>query len=210
MSNYNRLEKPYARSYIRFLNGIPNSKGVDIYINGKIISKNLMYQDFTEYLSALPGHYEIGIYNTGSTIDLLGKITVLLEENTIYTAAITGLDNEMALELIPDKPKANGHEAACVRFINLSPDTPSVQVLINERLIIRDLKFLEVSQYICLDPGTYRFDVKETGSSKILITHPRVNLKRQQYYATYVVGLSKGSPELQILIPLEGASYLQF
>ena len=55
-------------SYIRFLNAIPNQPEIviDIYVNRKLVVKNLKYEDFTEYIPAKSGVYNVQIYPAGN------------------------------------------------------------------------------------------------------------------------------------------------
>ena len=47
-------------------------------------------------------------------------------------------------------------------------------------------------------------------TGKILVEHPKVNLKGGKAYTVYVVGSRADRAGLQVLIPLEGVTYLDF
>lgn len=44
---------PIGKAYIRFLHSAPGSPAVDIYVNNSLIARNINYNDFTEYFTAL-------------------------------------------------------------------------------------------------------------------------------------------------------------
>ena len=57
-------------------------------------------------------------------------------------------------------------DQAYIRAIHLSPDTPAVDVYVNQSILaVEGLEFPDSSDYAALEPGTYRFDVTPTGSS---------------------------------------------
>ena len=111
-------------AYIRFFHALASDPpvNVDIYVNRRLIVSNLRYQDFTDYLTAYPGSYEIQIYETGNTTDQLLDIRVVLRANGIYTAAVVGTPSDVELELIGDNVRTNNTQYAYMRFANLSPN----------------------------------------------------------------------------------------
>ena len=83
-----RVSKP--ESYIRFLNALPNSENVDIYLNNKLFANSLSYRGFTKYFSIMPGTYNIKIFNAGSKTKPLVNRRIYIKNNTILTAPIFG------------------------------------------------------------------------------------------------------------------------
>jgi hypothetical protein len=47
------------------------------------------------------------------------------------------------------------------------------------------------------------------GTNNIILTVPNTNLRAGNIYTVYIVGLANGSPGLQVLIPLDGSTYLK-
>lgn len=204
-----RREEPF--SYVRFLHAVPDAPPVDLYINGQLIESNIKYQDFTEYYKARPGTYVIQLYPTGEKTNSILNVTITAAPNYIYTAAAIGTTEAMSLELISDTERNNNPQWSHMRFINLSPNTDSVDIYIDDRLAVRELNFMEVTNYMALTPGNHRMTVKIHNTDEIVVRHPGFTLLGGNYYATYVVGLSGDyTPSIQVLIPLEGSSYLKF
>ena len=72
-----------------------------------------------------------------------------------------------------------------IRVIHLSPDTPIVDILVNDTLrAITDLKFTNGTNYLDLDAGTYTFDVVPAGGTiaTSLMTIPDLLLATDTYY----------------------------
>lgn len=201
-----------GRAYIRFLHALPNDPpvNVDIFVNHRLLIKNFKFEDFTEYLPARPGVYTIQIFPTGNHIEQLLDIHITLENGMSYTAAIIGTVSDIGLELFSDFKGQLDTSMAYMRFINLSPDTAGVDIFIDGTPVVYDLNYMEVTDYLQLDSGKHTLMVFLTSNGERVVSHPNMVLKGGNVYTTYVVGLSKGRPYIEVLIPLEGTSYLRF
>ena len=197
-------------SYIRFFHALPSDPliNVDLYVNNRLIVSNLSYQDFTNYLTAYPGSYQIELFPTGSTTDVLLDVRVVLNPNEIYTAAIVGTPDDVGLELIDDVVRATHTGYSYMRFANLSPNSGSVNIYLDDVLVIEDLEYLELTEYLSLNPGKHTMKVVLSSTGETVVSHPNMQLIAGNYYMTYVVGLVGRRPGIEVLIPLEGTSYL--
>ena len=59
-------------SYVRFLHTVPTVPPVDIYADGKLLSRNLSYGEHTDYYALPSGNVNFAVYRAGSTDDLFG------------------------------------------------------------------------------------------------------------------------------------------
>lgn len=204
--------EPKNKSYIRFLHALPNDPpvNVDIYVNGKLIVRNFKYEDFTEYLPAHSGAYTIQIFPTGNHIEQLLSVHITLENGMSYTAAIIGTVNDVGLELFADYSGEINKDYAYMRFINLSPTSGGVDIYIDDTPAVYDLNYMEVTDYLMLESGKHTLKVFLTENNERVISHPNMVLKGGNVYTTYVVGLASGRPYIEVLIPLEGSSYLKY
>lgn len=202
---------PTDIGYIRFFNAVPDSLPVDLYVNGKLIARALAYQDFTEYMRAFPGVYQVQIFPYGQRRTPIYAAEIDIMPDRIYTAAFIGCCGEYEMELVPDDKSSKESETmAYIRFINFAPGSPGFDIYIDDSLVISDINFEDISKYLALSPGRHSLDVRVTGTTESVIHHPGMLLKAGNLYAGYITGFYGGTPPLQILLPLEGASYLQF
>lgn len=214
MSNLNNIKsfqrKPDYYAYIRFFHALPSepSVNVDLYVNGRLIAGNLAYLDFTNYLTAYPGSYQVQIFPAGTKENQLLDVRIVLRQNEIYTAAIVGTPEDVGLEVINDTVRSEKTTYARMRFSNLSPNSGSVDIYIDGTLAVKALEYLELTDYLSLTPGKHTMKVVLTDSGKTVVSHPNMQLKAGNYYTTYVVGLNGGTPPIEVVIPLEGTSYL--
>jgi hypothetical protein len=82
-------------------------------------------------------------------------------------------------------------EQAYLRVIHLSPDAPAVDVLVNgQTRAVQDLSFLETTDYISIDEGTYTFDVVPMGGSAAdsVLRIADLNLDGKKYYTAVAIG----------------------
>ena len=99
---------------------------------------------------------------------------------------------------------------AFVRFIQLSYTAPLMDVYIDNRLVLSDLDFQEVSRYLSLAPGSRNIKLKVATTNRTILEDPNMFLRAGNSYSVYIVGDSNNRMGLQVLIPLEGTSYLSF
>ena len=196
--------------YIRFLNASPVETRVDIYANGRKVATDLRYQDFTEYMKLFPGWYRIAVYRTGTMTNPLTVLRLQVQPNRIYTVAVTGLAEDLSTLTVEDSRRVLSPNRAYIRFVQLSPTAPAMDVYWDDRMVLSDLQYEEISRYLTSAPGSHNLKLRDTATGEILVEHPDVNLKGGKAYTVYVVGSRADRAGLQVLIPLEGVTYLDF
>ena len=202
---------PENVSYIRFLQASPDAPPVDVYINGSRVAENLDYQSFTGYLRAYPGLYRVELFPAGVRTKPLYAAQINLQSLLIYTAAYIGCCGQTDMLLVPDSPASRRNPAGtALRFVNLIPQSPPLDVYLDGYLVVNRIVFEEISKYLPLATGRYTLDVRNSETGQTLISHPAMDLRAGNLYTGYFTGLADGTPAPQVLLPLEGASYLTF
>ncbi len=199
-------------SYIRFLHAAYNAPAIDIFINDVPIVKDLSYRNFSQYYKASAGFYNVKIYPAGNKNLILLEETIELTKNNIYTLAVMGMydANGIELNLIADHLRDIDKNYSYIRFINLSPSLENVDVVLNDKLEISQLSYGTVSSYLEMKPGKYNFKAYSSEQDKLVLENPNMILNAGKIYSGYIVGINNTKNNLQILIPLEGATYLKF
>lgn len=197
-------------SYIRYLNANPSQGAVDVYINGRKVASYLNYRAFTEYMKAFPGYYRIVVFKAGTRRNPISVSQINVIANRIYTAAFidTGMTNEW--QLITDNTRVLNQNRAFVRFIQLSYSAPLMDIYVDNRLVLSDLDFQEVSRYLSLAPGNRDLKLKVATTNRTILQDPNMYLRAGKSYSVYIVGDMSSRMGLQVLIPLEGTTYLSF
>jgi len=90
-----------------------------------------------------------------------------------------------------DTPDSYSTEKAFVRFVNLSPDAPSLDLSLNNETqnLITNKSYKEVSSFIEITPGTYSFDTKNDADGAVMSTLSSTVLTAGQYYTVMAIGL---------------------
>lgn len=208
------MHNPYnsmtnSNSYVRVFHASPDAPPVDVYVNNKIVASNLMYQNFTEFLPLSPGRYNLKVFAAGTTTNPVIDTVVNIPQGSIFTAAAVGRLNDIELQLIEEPRMSIPPGRVYVRFGHLSPNAPRVDVrLADGTPLFTNVGFTEISRYIPVSPGAYTLNVFIAGTNERVLTVPNINLQANRFYTVYAVGLAGQRPPLQVVIPLDGNSYL--
>jgi len=200
-----------SKAYIRILHASVNAPAVDIYANNDLIAENLKYGEFTDYISVMTGRYNIKVYPANKTKNPLIDTSFNVISNTITTIAAIGEFPDISLLPIEDPRIPIRPNRAYVRVAHLSPNAPNLNLSQEDGILLfKNIAYKEVSDYLSLRPITYNFKIKPIGSDKTLLYVPNARLTRDRFYTLYIIGLVGANPPLQMLIPLDGNSYLRF
>lgn len=198
-------------SYVRFLHASPDAPRVDIYANGNIIARNLSYKAFTQYMPLPQGNYNITVFRAGTTNNAVINTRFNLPAGKILTVAAINRLRDIELYAVEDTRLDMNPSKAFVRFVHLSPNTPNVDITLpNGTRVFRNVGYKGVSGYIQVDPGVYTLEARPTGTEQVVLYVPNIRLMPNRAYSIYAVGLLQGNPPLQVLIPLDGSSYIKF
>ena len=202
---------PNLISYIRLFHASPNAPGVDVYLDGNLVAKDLKYQQFTSYLPITAGEYDIEVYPSGNTsTPVLEAKNFGITPNSIQTVAVIGQLNNLEFFPIPEPHLAVNPSMVFLRFSGLSPDSPPMDVALpNGQLLFRNLNYKDITGYILIPPGNYTILLKAAGTENIILTAPNFIIKPNRLYTTYTTGLNSGNPEMQIVQALDGLSYIR-
>lgn len=191
-------------SAIRVLHASPNTPSIDVYANGNIIAKNLAYKEFLKYIPIPSGNYNIKIYTSGEIINPIINTIIYIPEHTVSNLASIGEPLDTSLHTIPEPVLAQNLKSPCIRFVNLSPNSPAVDIKLSDGTkIIGNVAYKEITNYLCAPSETYSFIITPTGSNNVLLAVPNLQLHSNNYYTMYLVGLVEKSPYLEILLAPE-------
>ena len=80
----------------------------------------------------------------------------------------------------------------------------------DDALVVSDLNYEDISRYMTAVPGSHNLKMRDSLSGANLVEHPDVQVEGGKAYTIYIVGDMNDRTGLQILVPLEGATYLNF
>ncbi|CAM2942087.1 DUF4397 domain-containing protein [Hathewaya histolytica] len=202
----------YLKSFIRVLHASPKTPSVDVYINNIPVIRNLQYRGFTEYLPLPAGNYNVKIYPASNKNVLLLDQSLTIAPNKILTIAGIGKGPEsLALLPILDPKITPDNRKSYLRFAHLSPNTPPLDIVTTKgKTLFKNVSYRQLQGYVELPPGVYDVDVRLSGTTTSVLYVPNIALRPNNFYTIYAVGLLNDEPPLQVLIPLDGNSYINF
>lgn len=191
-------------SLVRVFHAAPQAPNVDVYVNDQMVFSNLAFGDFTRYVYLDEGEYNVSVYLAGQKDRPVINQMVDVPSQQIFTIAATGNLDNLGLLVIPDKvSKSPSQNYSSVRVIHLSPNAPSVDILVDGDTLFEDISFGEGTDYVDLNPGTYNVNVV-LNTDKSVVLPLKVTLNPDKIYTIYIIG---NPPTLQALQVVDGNTY---
>lgn len=195
--------------FIRLLHASPNTPAVDIYANDRPVARNISYREFTEYFQVPAASYVIAVYRTGQRTNPLLVSNVSGPAGSILTIAGVGSAPNLSAMTISDRLMPIPPDKTYVKLVHLSPDTQGIDLTLPDGTkLFADVEYREITNYRTVEPGRYTFQARTVGTDTVILNVPNINLGPNRFYTVYFIGLSGGSPSLQMLIALDGNTYI--
>lgn len=177
---------------------------VSIRVNGQTALSNVVFGQFTEYLTLGPaGSYTLEVIPTGTTTVAISA-TVSLANNTDYTVLAVGDGRNQPLALLPltDDNAAPPAGQIKLRVVHAAPfanTLPATEVSIrdNANNVVGGLArvpFRGASPYLTVPAGTYDLRVATPDGSTTLIDPKPVNLAAGRIVTLVATGGANGFP----------------
>jgi hypothetical protein len=164
-------------SRFEVLHASPDAPALDVYIGNTKLVTGLQYTKFSPRRYVLPaGSYNIRVYQAGSDPNaspILLQTNVTFETNKRYLFAIGGRMGGLQPFNFeePAKPPA---AQTLIRFINLDPSIPSIDVLnsADSSVLIDDTTFGAAKSAAPLNAGSYALTLRQHGTATIIANVP--------------------------------------
>ncbi|GGI22661.1 hypothetical protein GCM10008119_03760 [Pedobacter mendelii] len=159
-------------SYLRVTNASPTLATYNVYLNGSTInSVALPFAGSLAYTSRTAGTYSLK-FTTGSNVENLLTKDVVLNQNTSYSFYLVNKPGQLDGLLIGDDLSIASTDKAYIRFINLSPDAPALDLAKTSATTsyVTSKAFKTASGFVAIDAGTYSLDAKDTSTGLVKTT----------------------------------------
>ncbi|SDL02163.1 protein of unknown function [Pedobacter sp. ok626] len=179
-----------AYAYLSVANVSPTLGTYNIYLDGtkSNTSGAVAFGGILAYSTLTAGNHTLS-FTTESSVNVLATKTVSLEENGVYSAFLIDKGNNLDVLLIKDEINVASTEKAFIRFINLSPDAPELDLSVSEaETLISGKAYKSASAFQAIDPKTYSFELKANGIVKTILTDQ--TLTAGKYYTIIARGLT--------------------
>lgn len=171
----------------------PGATEFSFLLNGTktTTAKALTYNTVIDYTDIKAGTGEFSFTKKDAT-EVLAKINYEIKSQRNYSLIVTDKSPKAALILVEDDLSAPAAGKAKVRFVNLSPDAPELDLYVAGKLDAGVTKkaFKAVSSFVSIDPGAeIKFEIKENGKTDVLATLDKYKIESGKIYTIWARGL---------------------
>jgi len=167
---------------------------LDVYFNNNQVNWSpVTYQTGLAYIRAYTGLRTFNFYTYGEK-GLLFSDTATLKANNAYSIFLSGTPNKTDFILLKDTVNQPAAGKANIRFVDLSPDAPAVDLVLNDTVKVANKSYKGFSTFIPVTGDKlYTIKVRQQGTNTVLATLNNVTLNANLVYTIMLTGLSSGS-----------------
>jgi hypothetical protein len=177
-------------AYIRFINASPTLGTYNLYFDDtKVNSGALPFGGTISYAIYAAGNHTVKYTTASNPTSVLTK-QISLTAKQIHSAYLINKDTNLELLLVVDDASVTSTTKAFVKFINLSPDAPSLNLDVKGGAnLIKDKTYKTGSAYIQVDPKAYDLDVKDSATGAVKTTLTGIDMVAGRYYTIISRGM---------------------
>ncbi|HZY35540.1 MAG TPA: DUF4397 domain-containing protein [Mucilaginibacter sp.] len=184
----------------------PDEPPLDFYLNGDRVNQvPLTYGSGIDYFSAFAGQRTGNFYASGTYSPIVATAQFTLDQNMAYSLFLDSLPAKPGILLLGDTLVKPVSGKAGLRFVDLSPDAPAVDLSIQGGPIITANKSFK--GYTSFLPVTgqpnFTLQIVKTGTNTVLATLSNVSLTNGYLYTVMLEGLNNttnSSDKLNIIM----------
>ncbi|RYG21425.1 MAG: DUF4397 domain-containing protein [Chitinophagaceae bacterium] len=183
------IEEPNG-AYIRFINTSPTLGTFNVFLDdAKISTGALPFGGAIAYKLYLAGNHTVK-YTTATSANAVLTKQIALTANQNYSAYLIDKDTKLDLLLVVDEANETSTTKAFIKFINLSPDAPALNLDVKAGAnLVKDKTYKTGSSYAQIDPKTYDFDIKDSATGAVKTSLTGVEMLAGRYYTIIARGL---------------------
>jgi len=192
-------ESDTTLSQLRVINAAPTLATYYAFANGSSMSSAaLPYGGTTAYGNYASGSYAIKFTSENNSESLLTK-NITLNPNTYHSFYLVNKPGSLDGLTITDDLSLPSTDKAYIRYINLSPDAPALDLAKTGETtaLISNKAYKSASAFIAITPGTYTFDAKETSSGIVKAVSNNITLITGYHYDIICGGLLNPASDIE-------------
>lgn len=141
-----------------------DSPAVDFYVDGNRVWSSVGYRTISNYSEVSAGAHSYQVRKAGSAPDStpIASLQQSLNVDGYYSMVAAGKVDQLKASIISDAPPPNPPPDYCqARFLQASPDVPSVDVVvIQPNIVYPGISFMSASDYVRMPAGTYDIELR--------------------------------------------------
>jgi hypothetical protein len=189
---------------VRVLNAVPDSTGVDVWIDNVQLTTNGQFKAITAYTTRQEGNYTISAFPPGrqsATGAFVYKQAFFFHAPKDYTIIILGrqADNSVAASVEIDRNAQDGGGNARVRFGNYIPGTNVLTLATSgTNTVLGNARFGETDEYMAIAAGTYTLTLNN--GNTLIVKADNTGLGPDTSVSVWALGINGGSPAPTLLV----------
>ena len=193
---------------VRVLHGSPDAPEVDVYVDDAKVDalSGISFGDLTDYVAVPEGAYAIKVCATAdATVCPIDVPSLDLAGGTSYTIAATNDLASIEAQVLEDDPSPT-EDAAQVRVVHFSADTPAVDVLTQDgaTTVVDAVTYPDATDYLSLPGGSYDLKVCADADNTVCPLDPgALELADGRAYSVFAIGSLEGDT-LTAAVGLDG------
>lgn len=179
---------------ISVIDASPDAGALDFYLdNNKANNTPIVYGSGLDYLRAYTGKRTAMFYLSGTTQKVKAD-TMTLKDGKFYSLFLSNVASKPDYLLTTDTLTNPGTSSASIRVVNLSPDAPTIDLVIQGGATLATNKaYRTLSSFATIAPGTYTFEFRQRGTTTVLATLSSVRITGASIYTVWLQGLASST-----------------
>lgn len=197
----------FGESHIRIINASPDDNAINVYINDTLkTSSPLAFGQNTNYATISGGVNHFQVKANGNLVNH-SDLTFQLDTNKYFTVFVAGniSKDSMSYVSLQDDLKVLTDTTAKVRFVNLAPNSPYLDVIVSTNPqdsvpSFSGINFASGANYKQFKSGNYTIKFRQTGKNIDLASPITLQLDARKIYTLWAKGYVNGTGA-QVLSP---------
>lgn len=184
-----------SQAAVDYIQASPDEPAVNLFFNNtKFGITSLSYGQSTSY-EAVNSGVNVAVFENAANSTTLLKDTLSFNANTFYSVFLANTPQHPEVFLLTDTLKQPATGAANIRFVNLSPDAPAVDLVVKGgAVLVPGRPYKAFSSFAPLTAGqAYTFEVHTAGTSTVLASLTNYNIQLGYTYTFWLYGLKAGT-----------------
>lgn len=190
--------------YIRFFNASPQGGSIDFYIGNTLVAAGIGFGHFTSFIKAGSGMQFYKATRAGRKDEVIADIALRQNIGEVHSLCVVGKADKPEFTAIEEPCEKRDTNYSNFRVCNLSPEETSFDVFANDSMILGDIKYKEVSDYMQMVPDNYEIAFSQ---NKKRVPAGMHTMKQDRFGTLYIIGLTDEQPFLRGEITIDAGSY---
>jgi hypothetical protein len=189
----NKNVDPIPVGYVSIYHASPDAPSLDITVDKKRINNQpFPYAAYSGYINFATGPRRVKFTATNAS-DTLTDTYLNVEEGKAYSIFVINQLATIDALVVNDNVVSIPSGKAVVRFVHLSPDTPSVDVTETTgagTIWFTSSSFAQATEFKEVDSRLYSFKIKVAGTDSVLVSADNIDLRSGGYYTIVINGFA--------------------